>query len=86
LINLFGGKFKGYGALKLRVNLCRGGRKGDAGENLRVLLQSANTTESLESSGVGRIESKGQLRRLDFSMFEDNPVSIEENAEGAFMR
>jgi hypothetical protein len=38
LINLFGGKFKGYGTLKLRVNLCRGGRKGDAGENLRVLL------------------------------------------------
>jgi hypothetical protein len=31
-------KAKGYGTLKLRVNLCRGGRKGDAGENLRVLL------------------------------------------------
>ena len=52
MINLFGGKFKGYGALKLRVNLCSGGRMEDAGENLRALLQSANTTEYLESSGV----------------------------------
>ena len=34
----------------------------------------------------GRIESKGQLRHLDCSMFEGNPVSIEENAEGPFMR